>query len=133
MSKRMKRWANNPTENVVDLNSAAKSRARQSERLAAKERRKKKGSSLKAKKQTNADFYRTPEWKRARYKALKKSDGRCECCGAGKPQGAVLNVDHIKPLHRYPELALRQSNLQVLCGSCNQGKGARDETDWRRG
>jgi 5-methylcytosine-specific restriction endonuclease McrA len=77
-------------------------------------------------------FYSTIEWKRVRYDALKRSAGRCECCGMSPADGIVLNVDHIKPLHRYPELALELSNLQVLCSSCNWGKGGRDTTDWRQ-
>lgn len=132
VSQRTKRWAANPTNLIIfDLDSAKRNRAAQKAR-SDEARKRKKGPSLKAKKKTNADFYRTPEWKRARYKALLKSNGCCECCGAGKAQGAVLNIDHIKPLHSYPKLALRQTNLQVLCGSCNQGKGGWDRTDWRK-
>lgn len=77
-------------------------------------------------------FYKTAEWKRARYDALAASNGCCELCGANKKDGVRLNVDHIRPLRKYWELRLDPSNLQVLCGSCNQGKGNRDETDWRR-
>lgn len=77
-------------------------------------------------------FYDTPEWKRIRYEALKRSNGHCECCGAGPEHGARLNVDHIKPRQRYPELALELSNLQVLCAWCNEGKGGWDRTDWRK-
>jgi 5-methylcytosine-specific restriction endonuclease McrA len=44
-----------------------------------------------------------------------------------------MNVDHIKPRHKYPHLAMDESNLQVLCATCNAGKGGRDETDWREG
>jgi 5-methylcytosine-specific restriction endonuclease McrA len=43
----------------------------------------------------------------------------------------VMHVDHIKPRSKYPHLALRESNLQVLCEACNLGKGNWDETDWR--
>ena len=32
---------------------------------------------------------------------------------------------------RRPHLALKLTNLQVLCGDCNAGKGNRDTTDWR--
>lgn len=77
-------------------------------------------------------FYDSPEWKRLRYEALKRSSGKCECCGNGPAQGAVLNVDHIKPRQRFPHLALSLDNLQVLCSWCNQGKGGWDHTDWRR-
>ncbi len=78
------------------------------------------------------EFYKTIEWKRVRYDALKAGQGRCECCGAGPKEGAVLNVDHIKPVSRFWHLRLELSNLQVLCASCNAGKGVRDKTDWRR-
>lgn len=76
-------------------------------------------------------FYRSYEWKKLRYAVLKDSSGRCGLCGVSSEDGARLNVDHIKPLHKYPELALSRGNLQVLCGTCNQGKGRWDETDWR--
>ncbi len=70
-------------------------------------------------------------WSRLRYDALKKSDGCCSLCGANKARGAVLHVDHIKPVSRHPELALDPDNLQVLCRDCNMGKSNTDQTDWR--
>jgi hypothetical protein len=76
-------------------------------------------------------FYKSVEWKRLRYDVLAANDGRCELCGAGKHHGATLSVDHIKPLRLHWDRRLDRSNLQVLCGSCNQGKGNRDDTDWR--
>lgn len=55
----------------------------------------------------------------------------CQSCGATPESGAVMNVDHIKPRKIYPELALTESNLQVLCHECNHGKGNWDMTDFR--
>lgn len=81
---------------------------------------------------TQRVFYQSYEWKRARYEALKRNNGRCECCGAGAAQGSVLNVDHIKPLKFHWDMRLDLDNLQVLCGSCNQGKCNWDDTDWRQ-
>lgn len=75
------------------------------------------------------DFYRTEEWKRARYEALRLNGGRCECCGA-RGGDVQLNVDHKIPLSRAWALRLEPSNLQVLCASCNWGKGNHDSTDW---
>ena len=76
-------------------------------------------------------FYHSPEWLRVRYEALKRSRGHCECCGASPADGARMNVDHIKPRHKFPALALDIDNLQVLCARCNAGKGGWDQTDWR--
>ena len=77
-------------------------------------------------------FLKSFEWKKLRYEILSKSDGRCQLCGRSAADGALLNVDHIKPRSKYPELALEASNLQVLCAICNHGKFNLDETDWRR-
>jgi hypothetical protein len=76
-------------------------------------------------------FYQSIEWIRIRYEALKRGRGVCECCGVGPQQGAVLNVDHIKPRRLFPELSLDLENLQVLCAQFNMGKGNDDQTDWR--
>lgn len=76
-------------------------------------------------------LYVSARWRVARYEALKRADGRCECCGASVPDGVRLHVDHIKPRSRFPKLAFDPSNLQVLCEDCNIGKGDWDATDWR--
>jgi 5-methylcytosine-specific restriction endonuclease McrA len=75
-------------------------------------------------------FYRSPEWKQARYEQLARSC-RCAACGASPRDGARMNVDHIKPLHKRWDLRLKPRNLQTLCASCNWGKGA-TEKDWRK-
>lgn len=77
-------------------------------------------------------FFESREWQEARYEALRRSNGCCELCGASKKDGVVIQVDHIKPRSKYPDLALEQSNLQVLCRPCNLGKGVGDEIDWRK-
>lgn len=76
-------------------------------------------------------FLQSYEWRRVRMVVLKRDGRRCVCCGATPETGAVMNVDHIKPRKTHPELALDESNLQVLCGECNHGKGNWDTTDWR--
>lgn len=78
-------------------------------------------------------FYDTAAWLELRYRALKLHGGHCQCCGNGPAPGNPMQVDHIKPRSRFPELELDLNNLQVLCKSCNTGKGAWDQTDWRRG
>lgn len=76
-------------------------------------------------------FYRSPEWKSLRYRVLKEQGNRCMLCGDAPTNGAVIQVDHIKPRSLYPELALDYNNLQVLCKACNEGKSNKDSTDWR--
>lgn len=76
-------------------------------------------------------FLRSFEWRAARMMAIKRYGPVCQCCGASPKTGAVINVDHIKPRKLFPELALDQDNLQVLCNDCNAGKGNWDQTDWR--
>lgn len=76
-------------------------------------------------------FLSTYEWRRVRMVALKKYGARCQCCGASPVDGAVMNVDHIKPRKLFPQLALDVDNLQILCHDCNHGKGNWDMTDWR--
>ena len=122
VSKRTKRWADNPTNVIApDVWSARRSRERQADRILEASKGKKKIPA----------FFDSPEWKRVRYQVLKRDGGKCQCCGRSAKQGAVMNVDHIKPRLKYPKLALKMSNLQTLCASCNQGKGGKDETDWR--
>lgn len=77
-------------------------------------------------------FLSTYEWRKVRMQALKKYGPRCQCCGATPADGAVMNVDHIKPRKLRPDLALDVANLQVLCHECNHGKGNWDQTDWRK-
>ena len=79
----------------------------------------------------NKDFLSSYAWRKLRMEALKKYGTRCQCCGNSPKNGIVLNVDHIKPRRKYPELALDINNLQILCEECNHGKGNWDQTDWR--
>lgn len=76
-------------------------------------------------------FLLSYEWRKLRMVVLKKYGSRCQCCGASPADGVRMHVDHIKPRRLFPELALTESNLQVLCEVCNHGKGNWDQTDWR--
>jgi 5-methylcytosine-specific restriction endonuclease McrA len=78
------------------------------------------------------DFLDSYQWRSLRYKVLRDRGARCECCGATPDDGVKMNVDHIRPRRDFPELALDEGNLQVLCEECNHGKGNWDRTDWRR-
>ena len=77
------------------------------------------------------DFYQSQAWLDLRYQALNKQGHRCLKCGATKADGAVLQVDHVKPRSKYPHLELELDNLQVLCRKCNMGKSNKYEDDYR--
>lgn len=76
-------------------------------------------------------FFESPAWRVLRYRVLVEHGGRCQCCGRSAVDGVAIHVDHIKPRSKFPELALEQTNLQVLCEDCNLGKSNKDDTDWR--
>lgn len=76
------------------------------------------------------EFLSSYEWRALRMRVLLRCGARCQCCGQSAKDGVVIHVDHIKPRRKYPELALVESNLQVLCEVCNHGKGNWDETNW---
>ena len=105
-------------------------------KAAAQLQKKKHYPTIKIKSKTRSvasdEFLSTYEWRRVRMMALKKYGPRCQCCGATPADGAVMNVDHIKPRKLFPSLALDINNLQILCHNCNHGKGNWDQTDWRQ-
>ena len=76
-------------------------------------------------------FYTSREWRSLRMKVLILQGRRCCVCGKSPKDGIILHVDHIKPRSKYPELALTENNLQVLCEDCNLGKSNNYEEDWR--
>lgn len=81
--------------------------------------------------QPKDNFYKSPRWLEVRYWALKLYGRKCHCCGATPESGAVLQVDHIKPRSKHPELSLEIENLQILCMECNLGKSDSDDIDYR--
>jgi len=66
-------------------------------------------------------------WQALREKVFKTYGKICMECRSTD----ALHVDHIKPKSRYPELAYRFDNLQVLCKACNQRRSNINCNDWR--
>lgn len=59
--------------------------------------------------------YHTPAWRRARTKALKTAQGRCQARMEGC-QGAASQVDHILGIANDP----KHQHLQAVCTSCHR-------------
>lgn len=70
-------------------------------------------------------FVRSPEWKAVASRVLERDGKKCSKCGSDKK----INVDHIIPRSKVPELALDELNLRVLCWPCNSAKNTRVEVD----
>ncbi|WMX71735.1 HNH endonuclease [Lactococcus cremoris] len=68
-------------------------------------------------------FYHSGDWRRVREQVLKRDNKECQWCKAeGRvttAKTAMLEIDHIKELQYYPELALEPSNLRTLCHDCH--------------
>lgn len=62
---------------------------------------------------------RGPRWKTLRMAVLERDGFKCRFCGANRGR---LEIDHIEPVRRRPDLAYNQLNLQVLCRACHSGK-----------
>lgn len=75
-------------------------------------------------------FYKTPEWRSLRYKALLTFGNKCFACGRTPKNGVCIHVDHILPRSINPELSLSINNLQILCEDCNLAKSNTDTTNW---
>lgn len=67
-------------------------------------------------------FYSSQKWLSLRYNFLMNSDRVCVLCGSTND----LHVDHIIPRSIDQSLSLIESNLQILCKSCNFGKSNKD-------
>jgi len=91
------------------------------------ERKKREELEYRRKNRKSKKFNDSVEWKKVREEAIKLYGNVCHRCGSDEQ----IQVDHIKPKSKYPELALDINNLQILCWPCNKHKSFRDETDYR--
>lgn len=64
-----------------------------------------------------------------RREALKRDDHTCQICGLREPQ--IMEVDHIKPRSRFPELVNELGNLVTLCPNCHKRKTVRNRENTR--
>jgi len=82
-------------------------------------------------KEQKLKFYKSKEWKQLRLKILERDNYECQEC---KRNGLVytdnhnpdkhkrLDVDHLKEIENFPELALDIDNCEVKCVKCHNKK-----------
>lgn len=85
------------------------------------------GSPKKRKLSPSKVFQVSAAWKEVREKALALYGTVCMKCGSTEE----IQVDHVKPKYKFPELALDINNLQILCWGCNKEKSFFRDTDYR--
>ncbi len=80
----------------------------------------------------NADeFYASKEWAALKKRVYNRYGRRCMATGLTEKDGITLSVDKIYPRSKYPGLALKMSNMQVMMLQINQVKGDRIIKDFR--
>lgn len=77
------------------------------------------------------DFYSSAEWSALKKKAYKRYGRRCQATGLTEKDGITLSVDHVKSRSKWPHLALKLSNVQILELGLNKTKSNRANWDWR--
>ena len=80
----------------------------------------------------STSFYNTKRWLTLRFKALEKYGQRCMCCNRSAEDEVRIEVDHVYPRSKFPELEYEFANLQILCNLCNVGKSNTVIKDFRR-
>ena len=78
----------------------------------------------------NDPFYKTPAWRKLRAEILKQDKYECQLCKKRGYYRRANTVHHIKPIEKYPELALskyyidengkKQRNLISVCRECHE-------------
>ena len=71
-------------------------------------------------------FYGSKAWQKLRARMQNKAKA-CALCGKLFAPGEMKLVDHIKPRKQYPNLALTESNLQVVHHGCHNSAKAHME------
>lgn len=57
----------------------------------------------------------TKEYREFRLKILERDNNKCVKCGSTQK----LQIHHIKPANKFPELLMEESNVQTLCAKCH--------------
>ena len=63
-------------------------------------------------------FYSSNEWKVLR-DSIRARDIICQHCKKNNIVSQGIEVHHIKPIEKFPELAMNETNLILLCKACH--------------
>jgi 5-methylcytosine-specific restriction endonuclease McrA len=74
----------------------------------------------------------TTRWRKLRKRILERDDFHCQRCFIKYKilTKTNLEVHHIKPRHKYPELVYDETNLVTICKTCNLQIGTEETLDF---
>ncbi|QHE63105.1 HNH endonuclease [Rossellomorea vietnamensis] len=76
----------------------------------------------------------TRRWRKLRLNIIKRDNYHCQRCfikyGVINSEGNQLQVHHIKPRIKYPELVFEETNCVTLCKRCNLELGTKEHLDF---
>lgn len=67
-------------------------------------------------------------WRTMRKTVLDRDKWTCRSCGY---TGQDMQIDHVKPRHKWPELTWDMDNIQTLCKPCHFAKTGGDYRQWK--
>lgn len=72
-------------------------------------------------------------WRKLRKQIMQRDLYICQRCyhKYGTINTEDLQVHHIKPRTKYPELIYEPTNLVTICGTCNKQLGVKEELDFK--
>lgn len=70
-------------------------------------------------------------WASLRRMALNRDNHTCKSCNLYAPD--IVQVDHVKPKSKFPELKLVLSNLTTLCPNCHSRKSNKEKCKGKGG
>ena len=82
-----------------------------------------KAKDIKASKEKYYDV----EYRIMRENIFNRYEKKCMKCDSIR----LLELDHIRPVSKHPELFLCEDNMQILCKTCNREKSNKNENDYR--
>ncbi|WLR53780.1 HNH endonuclease [Mesobacillus subterraneus] len=74
----------------------------------------------------------TTKWRKFRKRIIERDGGYCQRCliKFNMVVTSNLQVHHIKPRIKFPDLTFVESNCVTLCALCNQQLGTREQLDF---
>ncbi len=65
-------------------------------------------------------IYGIAEWAEFRRQICERDGHKCRRCGKSTTRKRGMHIHHIRPVERYPELIMDESNAVLMCRRCHE-------------